>query len=187
MAPQKTRRYRMIGPYLTSFYKNLGLQNTFLRGKNALIAQPMLWPEVQILRQVTTGCGLLHKWQPKQIRPHRSVIRFLIFKQMSQLASIQIFSFKKCVHSYGNKKAIRFSELKNKKEHYTCLKGKHDHCLDCKASKDSPWNGNVFLDHFIGQPEALPERWQKAPWEMARKPSRFQALGCLYFHPLPKL
>lgn len=77
----------------------------------------MLQPEALTLWQVMTGYGLLSKRQPKQMRPHKSVIRSLIFKQMSQLLSIQILSFsKKCTLSYDNKKAQRISELKNEKE-----------------------------------------------------------------------
>lgn len=33
IAPEKTRGYGMIAPYVISLYKNLGLQNKFLHGK----------------------------------------------------------------------------------------------------------------------------------------------------------
>lgn len=61
------RQNQRIAPQLISLYKDLGLWSKFLHGKNRLAAQPMLWPKAQTLWQVMTGCGLLNKWQPKQI------------------------------------------------------------------------------------------------------------------------
>lgn len=105
IAPEKTRGYRMIAPYLISLYKNLGLQNKFLHGKSTLAAQPMLWPEAQTLAG-DDGTWAVEHVTAKTKRPHRSVIRSFIVNQMSRLASIQIFSFqKKCTLSYDNKKA----------------------------------------------------------------------------------